>query len=449
LTTGHFTTEKDIAVPVDAVIRRRIVFAVVALALLVGRPQDAWAAKEQDWWGWLEEFSGPGPFKGWELSLEVLCINLADRRSVPQAELAKVQAVQEAAKPVAAAFKAFDDSARDAKRNLRVLTIDEQQTLLRLRHRLTGTAEKKDPSLPDLDKSLDSLAASLKLQTELKNLRDAVETKKQVMGSPNVLLPMLAAVSPLGGDVAKARSSRQFKLVGWSEKFPFASCRGGQGAIEKDREEDRRRSAELMATAGVLEALGLNTTEKEAKPDAEARARKTDIVQSRRDWQTGIVISRGWYRSLENQLFDPDATDANEPQVNVAPIEFLAHSKLSSSIDIGAGLGVALFRTERAGNPEAYPKFDESNLESKSFYLVPLSVVVRPGRLFTNSRWASILGYRMSLRYFGDLDTTNFALKPPLTNQTPSYTQKGEFVWGAAAFIDGVAAVELLGDLFR
>ena len=81
--------------------------------------------------------------------------------------------------------------------------------------------------------------------------------------------------------------------------------------------------------------------------------------------------------------------------------------------------------------------------------VAPPVVVVRPGRLFTNSRWASILGYRMSLRYFGDLDTTNFALKPPLTNQTPPYTQKGEFVWGAAAFIDGVAAVELLGDLFR
>ena len=421
----------------------RIVLVLVLAALIAGRPNDAWAAKEeQDWWGWLEQFSGPGPFSGWELSVEVMCINLADRRSVPQAELAKVQAVQEAAKPVAAAFKAFDDSARDAKRNLRVLTIDEQQTLLQLRHRLTGMAEKKDPSLPDLDKSLDWLAASLKLQTELKNLRDAVETKKQVMGSPNVLLPMLAAVSPLGGDVGKARSSRQFKLVGWSEKFPFASCRGGQGAIEKDREEDRRRSAELMATAGVLEALGVNTTEKEAKPDAEARARKTDIVQSRRDWQTGIVISRGWYRSLENKLFDPNATDNDEPQLDVAPIEFLAHSKLSSSIDIGAGIGVALFRTISPGNPNNYQAYDANNLKSKSYYYVPLSLVVRPGRLFTNNRWASVFGYRLSLRYFGDLDETKFGAKPPSPGTAPIYQQRGEFVWGAAFFVDAVSLVE-------
>jgi len=251
------------------------------------------------------------------------------------------------------------------------------------------------------------------------------------------LAPSLLGLGVDASGNGKAKTKREFSKPRGSWWQLVRSCREVQSLVDKQRRQEGTRIASYVFKG-------------EAPQDDKGNDKdKARLVIDRRDWQTGIVISRGWYRSLENQLFDPDATDENEPQVNVAPIEFLAHSKLSSSIDIGAGLGVALFRTERPGNPEAYPKFDESNLESKSFYLVPLSVVVRPGRLFTNSRWASILGYRMSLRYFGDLDTTNFALKPPLTNQTPSYTQKGEFVWGAAAFIDGVAAVELLGELFR
>ena len=52
---------------------------VVLLALLTLWPSAAFAAK--GWWGWLEELSGPGPFRGYVLSFPVLCVR--DGQLVP------------------------------------------------------------------------------------------------------------------------------------------------------------------------------------------------------------------------------------------------------------------------------------------------------------------------------------------------------------------------------
>jgi hypothetical protein len=45
---------------------------VVLLGVLLLWPNAAFAAK--GWWGWLEELSGPGPFRGYVVSFPVLCV---------------------------------------------------------------------------------------------------------------------------------------------------------------------------------------------------------------------------------------------------------------------------------------------------------------------------------------------------------------------------------------
>jgi hypothetical protein len=46
---------------------------VVLLALLTLWPSAAFAAK--GWWGWLEELSGPGPFRGFVVSVPLICVS--------------------------------------------------------------------------------------------------------------------------------------------------------------------------------------------------------------------------------------------------------------------------------------------------------------------------------------------------------------------------------------
>jgi hypothetical protein len=49
---------------------------VVLLALLTLWPSAAFAAK--GWWGWLEELSGPGPFRGYGIAMPVVCTRDGD-----------------------------------------------------------------------------------------------------------------------------------------------------------------------------------------------------------------------------------------------------------------------------------------------------------------------------------------------------------------------------------
>ena len=414
---------------------RRIVLTLVALALLAGQPRDAWAAKEQDWWGWLEEFSGPGPFKGWELSLEVLCINLAQREEVPVSAYAtRFAAVEAASKAMTASLTAFTSvlqsrllvpQAAGVPAATQVLSPDELK-------QLAEALQSLQNSQPGAD-----LQGALARIQKLGERAFKEETTRLIDAANNLfaLSAATAAIVRSGTNgltgASNVTKSREFSKPRGEKWRILRSCREVQAVVDGQREQEETRLASYVST-GVA-----------PKDDIGNPRDRNRLVIDRRDWQTGIVINFGSYQSLENGLFDPDKVADDEPQVRLRPFEVLAHSKLSSSIDIGAGLGFARITTEGVpGTVDKYPTFDPENADSKVFYLVPLSVVVRPGRLFTNSRWASILGYRMSLRYFGDLDTANFAVRPPPTPQTPGYKQSGEFVWGAAFFVDLVSAFE-------
>jgi hypothetical protein len=439
-------------VRVHTAIRRRIVFVLLAAAVLVGLPHDAWA--KQDWWGWLEEFSGPGPFRGFEFSAEFMCINLADRRVVAQAELEKIKAVKDSADAVVAAYEALEKLARAEAEVTPSLTAVLTPPLTAVRRQLAGVPQPQDETvsidarlvlvgqqLGALEEKVPGRARELGvIRTAVTTLQAAVNTRQTEMANQVAQLTS-AILLGIGAPDVKPRSTREFTVP--AGKSRVRSCRGAQRAIEADRQADRDRSVQRIAAAGLRrlappEVIARDAAKDDSKVeigDAEGGVGQTDIVYARRDWQTGLVVGLGRYRSLENVLFDATGTRPNEPQLQVVPFELVAHSKVSSAIDIGAGVGIAFLST-RYVNEAARQEYPGVDTKSTAFYLVPLSVVVRPGRLFTNSPLASVVGYRVSLRYFGNLTAENFG--------TPNHAYKanGEFVWGAAGFVDAVAAAE-------
>jgi hypothetical protein len=416
----------------------RLFFAVIVAALVVAQPRPAFA--KQDWWGWLEEFSGPGPFDGWELSVEVLCINLAQRQKVPVKDYKFLfDQYPKAVEQVNTTFQPFSAAAQQELLVYQALNLDPQVspraaqvTQLLLDIEKLGSLLKQAPSSGEI------YASAIGIQRSLQDIGVKPAIVEPVLASALEFVRLSGTTSALiaaGVDAkgtSNAETKRQFSKPG--RKFWPRSCRDAQDRVDIERKREQNWIASHTGKGGP-------PLPNEVPPPDE-----NNFVIERRDWQTGIVLSRGWYRSLNNKLFDPQSIEDDEPQVKLGTFEILAHSKVSSSIDIGAGIGVALFRTQASSAPQKYGEFDEGGLRSKNFYVIPLSVVVRPARLFINSRWASIAGYRMSLRYFGDLETSNFALRTPPDAKTPRYGQAGEFVWGAAAFIDGVAAGEAVTD---
>ena len=392
---------------IETDLRRRVVFALVVAALLVGRPQAASAAKEQDWWGWLEEFSGPGPFHGFELSAEIMCINLAEKRQVPLKELrAKIPELVEAGRTLDASLTNLAKAASDFP--------EVTRSIGAIRRRLAGTARKDEPDLPSLLTSIRSRARDAGFPVEALNSFLLAYDRRQQLVSQAAIASMIGGAGVPGVGAVEAKTTHRFSAPDW--KSASRSCRGAQRAIDVDRQQDREQTAELLA----VEGLHVLVEKVDPRPD------DSEVIVARRDWQTGIVVNAGGFWSVENQLFDPGGTRDDEPQLRIIPLEILAHSKVSSSIDIGAGVGVAFFHTDFRNDAPSPTK-------SAAFYVVPLSVVVRPARLFTNAHWASTVGYRVHLKYFGDLDAADFG------SPAGTYKQHGEFVWGAAAFVDLVA----------
>jgi hypothetical protein len=272
---------------------------------------------------------------------------------------------------------------------------------------------KDDPALSSLLTSLRVRERSEGFPVDALAAFDRAYERRQQLVSQAALASLVGGAGVPGAGVVEATTAFDFRAPGGKST---RSCRGAQRAIDSDRQADRARTADLLA----VEGLHVLATSVQERPD------DSTLVVSRRDWQTGIVLNVGGYWSIENRLFDPDGTRDDEPQLRIIPVEMLAHSKLSSSIDVGAGVGVAFFHTDFRNDSWAPTK-------SAAFYVVPLSVVVRPARLFTNAHWASTFGYRVAIRYFGDLDAADFGAP------ASAFKQQGEFVWGAAAFIDLVS----------
>ena len=392
---------------------------LAGLVLLFGAAQPA--AAKQDWLGWLEEFSGPGPFQGFELSVEFACLNVSHKDTVTTGALfaayPELQATRQKSRnslqALATALDGFGSRSSEDFRN-EILTTRK------------GTDAQIDRLLAAVQTEI--LARAIAVEGRASTLPATAQTavndwnayrRATVQGYQFVQAGFAGAqlTPPAAGTPEKAavitplesKSTSHFKTVG------RRSCWGAKPMLDLDRDADR---------TGTLERIGDIWGRQPA--DAELYG------SGRRDWQTGFVINAGWFWSEQNRLFDPDGTrdDATEPRLRVIPLEFLAHQKLAPAIDIGAGLGVALFSTD-------FKEFPERPTKPAAFYLVPLSVVVRPAKLFTDKRWAAALGYRVSLRYFGDLEGKDFGRPPSdLAPGERYFKQNGEFVWGAAMFFD-------------
>lgn len=403
---------------IQSSLTRASVIGLAGFVLLFGVAQSASA--KQDWLGWLEEFSGPGPFQGFELSVEFACLNVAHKDTVTTGALF-------------AAYPELGTTRTASRQSLQTLAIElagfGSSSADDFRKEMLETRKATDVQI---DRLLAAVHAEVEDRTKAEGpgarLRAAAQTavndwnayrRATVQGYQFVqagfagtqLTPPApgtpekpVVVSPL-----ESKSTSHFKTVG------RRSCWGARPTLDRDRDADK---------TDTLERIGDLWGRQPA--DAELYG------SGRRDWQTGFVINAGWFWSEQNRLFDPDGTrdDSTEPRLRVIPLEFLAHQKLAPAIDVGAGLGVALFSTD-------FKEFPERPTKPAAFYLVPLSVVVRPAKLFTDKRWAAALGYRVNVRYFGNLEGKDFGRPPSdLVPGEQYFKQNGEFVWGAAMFFD-------------
>lgn len=386
----------------------RCIAAPVALGLIFVVAHPRVASAKQDWLGWLEEFSGPGPYHGKEFSAEVLCFTLTERRVVPVAQVRKAfPALVESAKRLQQGVAAFEAE------SLRLLSVEDRAKLAPSvdAFRLELNNPKSTPtSLEAAFLSASEMVSKDLMGNQFEQVRAAYSQRQQI------ILQAATAVS-LGGGVPglKVRTARG------GRKYRF-TCRESQATLEAEREADR-------SNFGVLSKVGFESpgvlNEEDSRTDEKSQPA---VVVSRRDWQTGIVVSTGRYYSRQNALLDPDNSSDDEAQVRFIPLELLAHHKLSPAIDVGAGVGLALFRSL---NPES-----QQHAGGTAFYVVPLSVVVRPFRLFTDKRWGNTVGYRVAVRHFGDLDATNFGIQKVDSVAANTYKARGEFVWGVSAFFD-------------
>jgi hypothetical protein len=366
-------------------VRRGLALALAVAACLVATPGTAWA--KFDWIGWLEEFSGPGPLGGYEISAEIACINVTEKRTVRLGPA-----------PIAPTARAAIETARTA-------VFDAVQAF-------PDANGKLDPLIPQLRSLLEqnvSITSQAHLLEHAPHLADMLGTQEAVRRAFNALeatadsqkASLAAAASR--ALVEPARETTELTSKGWMRR-PLRrgvslSCWAGQDWIRSDQERDR---------------------------DLARDYRDQQVVIARRDWQTGIVLSIGHYESRVNRLLSTDQQTDERYALRMIPVELLFHSKLSRAIDVGAGIGLAWFKTDLPPVENA----PAASAERQKFYIVPLSIVVRPGRFFFDSRVASAFGYRLGVRYFNDLDGTYFGLPKE------RFFQPNEFVWGGAAFFD-------------
>lgn len=394
--------------------RRAGVSVVLALVFALAHP--GVASAKVDWLGWLEEFSGPGPYSGKELSAEIFCFSISERRGVLASDIRDAfPRLKTTADEIKRQTDALDQEAR------RLLPLEESRDLTASLERFRLQLDDPKITASMLEESLGgarSKADGVKMTNQFKAVEDAVELRRQAV-SQAALGASLGGVGGVKG--FKSKTNRAHTVYRWS-------CREAQAALELEREADRSNT-DVFARLGFESSAELATEAQEQ----DARRRRMVIV-ARRDWQTGIVVSAGRYYSKQNGLLDPNNETDDEAQVRFIPLELMAHHKLSPAIDVGAGVGLALFR--------ALEPAPQEHATGHAFYVVPLSVVVRPFRLFTDKRWGNAVGYRVAVRHFGDLDASNFGFE----SSTSSFKRHGDFVWGASAFFD---LVNIYGAIFQ
>ena len=82
---------------------RRVGSVLLGLFFVLVTPRETFAI-----WGWLEELSGPGPFRGWEIPFEFLCWESLDAEIIPKNDLKSVwESLQKSGK--AAPGKTFEE----------------------------------------------------------------------------------------------------------------------------------------------------------------------------------------------------------------------------------------------------------------------------------------------------------------------------------------------------
>jgi hypothetical protein len=383
--------------------RRAAASAAIALLFLLSHA--GVASAKQDWLGWLEEFSGPGPFDGFEVSAEVLCYNISDVSVVTPQSLMNVK--------VAAATSALmqlknsttnpvviDEIDRAAKRLLAFSTI-RQPSLI------PGVVMPSPPPATQQERANADAEMQQRFETIARGLSAADQTAQGLLTrvknawNPTGMTALVSDNRSNPNALGLMEENRRFiSSLGSSKRKPWRTCINAQADLERERASERARSF------GALVEM------------ANGGLPSEEVVTSRSDHQIGIVINAGKYVSLENRFYDPDGSRTDEPQLRVIPLEILAHSKLSPSIDVGAGIGMALFHLDGQAHSHA------------QVYFVPLSVIVRPAKFFTDSRFGSMVGYRLAVRRFRSLDGADFG------GAVTDFKQRGEFLWSSALFVD-------------
>jgi hypothetical protein len=408
----------------------RILATICAAAIVFGHATDA-QAKDIDWIGWLEEFSGPGPFQGGEAAFEVKCFNVGARRVVAGTALDRLK------KDVNDGRGRFGTRAREAFQKLDVAAAPPTDAAAAPR----GASESALDPRREFDAlitrglrpdSVEAQAFQRRIAAELNKpqyadkpgVQEAFRNLTMEFSTAAIALQRHMTAASLGLSVDRAgslyalKSETRFEI----KKRP-GTCLGTASSVDRSADVDR------LAKATFVDQLWEGP-------------KGSELPLSRTDARTGLVIGLGYYKSRENHLFDPDKTrdgDNAEPQLQIFPVDVLFHSKLSPSIDIGAGAGLTFFHNTRG----TYLKDGQKVTESPGIsgfpvrpHFVPLSVVVRPFRLITNKRWASGFGYRASVRYyFLDFDGEYFGAPPPPAPE-PAFSQRGDFQWGWSMFFD-------------
>lgn len=264
--------------------RRPHVTAVLALMCLVvpATPSHAW----WDFFAYLEELSGPGPFGGYELSLEVGCFELGTKHDVPPSDVR---------------------AARD------VLMAPLQNAITQT---LTGP-----PGAPP--------------QIETRVLTPREQAVLNALVTPQIRAAILSGAARTGRNAAGENTFANTTRSRVNEGRLW-SCSASEQAFSRAISTNHGEAdAQILNVVGGGDAIKTITVRE--------RGPKTGVVLG-----IGRYKSRQNKLFDPSGPDEPNPRTAG-PQVRVWTIEGLFHHKLTSAVDVGAGAGVTVFEGDRAG----------------------------------------------------------------------------------------------------
>jgi len=280
-------------------VTRRTLVAWLTAAAWVASPTPALADGMWDFFSWMEEFSGPGPFSGMEVSFEVACYELVTHHTIL------------AANP--------PDNDKDA--DLRAYQKAYQNMFMPgvLLPPATGAARTDAiPLFTDADRRAF-------FNTSARQIQQAI----------------LEGMPPRGRNPPKKTRGHDHRHRNcWASEDAFA-----QAAIQ----------ARSQAETDIFSFLDPKAVIKPSRVTIRERGPKTGVV-------LGVGYYRSRSRDRVGVLAVPDPTPGapavlapspNWPFMTIWIFEGLLHHKLTNAVDVGGGVGLSLF----TANDDTDPKF--------------------------------------------------------------------------------------------